>query len=96
MFISDYMLLELGKECLSPDIYLGSSNNKQTAMTASDCATLCRRRAGCKFFIFFQRSLIEEFFNCYWENTWNSSCPEGWKESKFDFYELKGALNYAV
>ena len=61
-------------------------------MTASHCANECRKRAGCKYFIFFQRTSENEYFNCYWENTTAASCPEGWIESKFDFYKLKGAL----
>ena len=59
-------------------------------MTATDCAIQCRQRAGCKFFIFFQRTVVEEYFNCYMENTTSPSCPEGWKESNFDFYQLRG------
>ena len=62
-------------------------------MTATDCAIQCRQRTGCKYFIFFQRTVIEEHFNCYMENTTDSSCPEGWKDSKFDFYKLKGAYD---
>ena len=27
------------------------------------------------------------------ENTTSPSCPEGWKESKFDFYQLRGVFD---
>lgn len=90
--ITDYQLLKIGHQCLSKDIYLSSSNNNDTAMTATDCAILCKRRVGCKYFIFLQRSVIEEYFNCYWEDTSDASCPEGWTESKFDFYQIRGVF----
>ena len=95
----DYELLKIGYECGSQDIYLQSSgkNAKELektgdprAMTATHCANECRQRAGCKFFTFYQRTTDNEYFNCYWENTTDASCPEGWIESKSDFYRLKG------
>ena len=31
-----------------------------------------------------------EYSECRWVKTNDSSCPEGWQEGDYDFYELQG------
>ena len=67
-------------ECESTDKRLGRPYSVQ------ECANLCVRTNGCQFF----SRATNGGQACNWEHTADGSCPEGWKQSHFDFYKVKG------
>ena len=63
-------LLKMNSECLSGDTLLANTES------LSDCADACRDTAGCQYFIYGKSKNAKR---CYWENTKDASCPEGFK-----------------
>ena len=45
-------------------------------------------RAGCRFFIYGTGADVGTAGRCYWEQTKNAACPEGWETDFYDFYEV--------
>ena len=79
---TDYNFLKFGHECHSSNEYLGNVQSER------ECAQLCIAKTGCKVFLL---ESGQNYSTCIWEKTINTSCPEGWKESKnMNAYELKG------
>ena len=74
-----YKLIKAGHECDSDDKWLGYVNS------LDECATLCKNKAGCKYFV---KGTGSWHRYCYWEFTNFADCPEGWDEDSYDFYEL--------
>lgn len=73
-----------GAECASADSFLGVQPSLE------ECATRCKRTAGCKYFIFgsgFKSG------RCFWEHTNTSDCTEGWEVDEYDFYSITCATN---
>ena len=78
--------------------------NGDITHTASDkCADKCMEKSGCRYFsvqnVFGKGSMYVNgvlttetlsVFECNWEKTSDSSCPEGWQKGDYDFYELQG------
>lgn len=71
-------MLKSGYECSSNDYFLDYFSN------VDQCTDACKKKKGCRFFIYGKRE------RCYWEKTQSASCPEGWKENNYVFYELRG------
>jgi len=70
----EFTKLKNGQECKSRDVSYGTTTD------AKECAYRCT------FFDYFV--LGTENKKCYCEKTLSSSCPEGWKPNKYDFYEI--------
>ena len=85
IFGTGYALIKSNHECNSLDTKLGHAD------TLTECITLCRNKRGCKYFVYENNGGVE---SCWWEHTTDASCPEGWEEDAFDFYELKGKIWY--
>ena len=83
--MSEYVLREAGSECKSDDFKLGRFKE------LNDCASACRKKAGCKFFIYGYGSKLGY---CYHEFTRTSRCTEGFLLKTYNFYELIGILLY--
>ena len=86
-YVTEYRLIKVRHECGSDDQWLGK------AKSVEQCANLCKKRFGCKYFI--KGLKIGEFGDantkvdfCYWEKTLSAHCPEGWEHDYYGFYEL--------
>ena len=54
-------------------------------------------RNGCRFFIYGTAAHADMTGRCYWEQTKNAGCPEGWETDFYDFYEVNaGELGYVL
>ena len=53
----------------------------------------CKNIVECKFFIYGMGTYTTPGW-CYWEKTSKSSCPEGWEEKKYEFYELTSKFRF--
>jgi len=83
-----YRVLKHDAECKSRDLMLhdDSQCDGVTCIMAVDmCASMCAAIDGCEYFIFGKGF---KFGRCYWEQTTDPSCPEGWEADEYDFYLL--------
>ena len=78
---NDYRLVKTNAECASGDLKLGEF------ATVAECAAACRQSA-CRFFIYGHDYEPTKRGHCWHEFTYDASCPEGWEEDGYDFYEL--------
>ena len=87
--ITDYTgpkLIKSDHECTSDDKKLGDFES------LGQCANACKSTSGCNFFIYGKDS---KQGRCFWEKTSDSSCPEGWEEDKYDFYEIISKFSFS-
>eukprot|EP00397_Hematodinium_sp_SG-2012_P001806 GEMP01001811.1.p1 GENE.GEMP01001811.1~~GEMP01001811.1.p1 ORF type:complete len:631 (+),score=75.90 GEMP01001811.1:206-1894(+) len=75
-------LITRSHQCASPDENLGN------ALTVDGCTDMCRRRAGCRFFIYGKGTNAT---SCRWEKTKSEACEEGFVPSHDDFYRVNAA-----
>ena len=78
---NDYRLVKTNAECASGDLKLGEF------ATVAECAAACRQSA-CRFFIYGHDYAPTKRGHCWHEFAYDASCPEGWEEDEYDFYEL--------
>ena len=76
----DHSLIKIGAECLSEDQKLGRF------LSLAKCADACRSKRDCKYFVYGKLDVVGY---CYWEKTTSESCPEGFQNTNYDFYELR-------
>ena len=80
MTSTGYVKLKSGVECNSNDEYLNQFSN------VGKCAEACKNKPGCNFFLYGTGWWTKGF--CYWEKTSSASCPEGWGDYDYDFFQL--------
>ena len=74
----DFRLVKEKVQCKSSDTLIHRDLDN-----AAECAAYCRAQDGCNFFL-----LKRPNGTCYWEKTSDASCPEGFKDHQYNFYEL--------
>ena len=77
--------MKSGVECHSADEYLGSFTS------IHKCANACKAESECYYFVF---GIGNKWGQCWWEKTDSRSCPEGWEQDQYLFYEMLGTLDY--
>ena len=78
--------MKYGHQCKSADAHL---SNSLLAGQVQECAIKCNETDGCKYFYFGNKNNGDPEL-CKWEKTTDSTCPEGWRDGSYDFYELIG------
>ena len=79
-------MVKRGHECLSPDENLGDKTH------VSECASACREKSGCEYFIFGAYNGVRKG-KCFWEKTTFANCPEEWRMVDYDFYAMTGIMH---
>ena len=70
-----------GAKCISDEVNLGFKDS------VLDCAAACGAVAGCQFFIYGHG---DNAGRCFFEQTEDATCTEGFVSEEYDFYELEG------
>ena len=79
-------LVKMNSECLSGDTLLPNTES------LSECADACRDTTGCQYFIYGKG---KDAKRCYWENTQDASCPEGFKTGTLVDLDMGSTLTHS-